>query len=249
MNKQYVAGRYAFKTDIGRVRMANEDRAVALTNEKGNILLLVCDGMGGSNKGDYASSLASKLISDSFIAKGHFFSTATALHWAHKITREANNLIYKESCESPLYNGMGTTLSMALIIHNFVILIQIGDSRIYFVKDNKLNQISEDQTYVAYLYRTGQIKKEEMLTHPKRHVLMNALGIYPSCNLDLKIYPYKKESILLCSDGLYNNVDENMIEAIMVSDDSPDQKVTKLIALANANGGSDNIATIVWEAK
>ena len=87
---QYLAGRYACQTDVGRVRANNEDRVVALTNEKGNVLLIVCDGMGGQNKGDYASTLATKVISDSFNSKGHFFSAVSAARWMHKIVREAN---------------------------------------------------------------------------------------------------------------------------------------------------------------
>ena len=87
-----------------------------------------------------------------------------------------------------------------------------------------------------------------MLTHPQRHVLMNALGYYPSLELDVKVHPYNNETILLCSDGLYNNVPERNISAILSGNDSPEEKITHLISMANANGGSDNIAVVVWEA-
>ena len=107
----------------------------------------------------------------------------------------------------------------------------------------------EDQTYVGYLYRTGRISKEEMKVHPKRHVLMNALGVFPTANMDIKIRDYSNESVLVCSDGLYNNVDEEEIANILKGDDSTNQKVHQLITLANVNGGSDNIAIALWEAQ
>lgn len=247
-NKNYISGTYAFGTDIGKVRLSNDDRATALTNTKGNILLIVCDGMGGANKGDFASSIAIKIISDSFIEKQKFANRFVAVKWVLDIIKQANNAVYAESRKNNLYEGMGTTLTMVLIMPNHRITAQIGDSRAYVLHGDDIAQITEDQTYVAYLYRTGKIRKEEMLTHPKRHVLTNALGIYPSLNVDLKITSYTNENILVCSDGLYNNVDESSISTILKSDDTTEQKVNELISLANANGGSDNIAVVIWEA-
>ena len=133
---------------------------------------------------------------------------------------------------------------------NIAILGHVGDSRCYFLKNHHdLAQISEDQTYVGYLLRTGQITPEEALTHPKRHVLMNALGIYPSASIDIKTFPYLNEEVLLCSDGLYNNVSFDDISAVMKGNDSVEQKVNELIAIGNKNGGSDNIAVVLWEAQ
>ena len=109
--------------------------------------------------------------------------------------------------------------------------------------------MSEDQSYVAYLLRTGQISQQEALVHPKRHVLMNALGIYPSASIDMKTMPYLNEEVLLCSDGLYNNVPIQDIAAIIKGNDSIEQKVNELIAIGNKNGGSDNIAVVLWEAQ
>ena len=246
--KNYISGTYAFATDIGKVRLSNEDRATALTNTKGNILLLVCDGMGGSNKGDYASSIAIKMISDAFLEKQKFFSRFLAMKWTMDIIKKANSAIYNEAQQNTMYEGMGTTLTMVLIMSNHLITAQIGDSRAYVLHNDEVAQITEDQTYVAYLYRTGKIKKEEMLTHPKRHVLTNALGIYPSLNVDIRITGYRNENILVCSDGLYNNVDESAIGTILKSNDTTEQKVNELISLGNANGGSDNIAVVIWEA-
>ena len=143
---------------------------------------------------------------------------------------------------------MGTTLSIAIVRKNKLFIAQVGDSRVYTYKDRKLTQLTEDQTYVGYLYRTGQISKEEMATHPKRHMLMNALGVYPTLNIDIKIRKYENEPLLLCSDGLYNNASETTIASVLANKDSPEEKVNELISIANNNGGSDNIAVVIWES-
>lgn len=220
-----------------------------MIDARGNILLVVCDGMGGQNKGDYASTIAINQVVDSFKShSGIFLNKAHALQWLSRVIRSANAKVYEESTKNLIYNGMGTTITAVLLIKNYMVVAQIGDSRLYSLVDNKLKQITEDQTFVQYLYRTGKITKEEIATHPKRHVLMNALGIYPSLNLDIRIHPYHKERLLLCTDGLYNNVPLSDIESVIKGDDSPDQKVNELISIGNSNDGSDNIGLVIWEA-
>ena len=240
-------GRFAFDTNIGKVRISNEDQACAITNAYGTVLLIVCDGMGGQNKGDYASSLAISYIVDEFQKVNRFLGNLHVYYWLNQTCRAVNANIYSESIRKPTYQGMGTTLSIAIIRKKKLFTAQVGDSRIYTYQ-NELKQISEDQTYVGYLYRTGQISKEEMATHPKRHMLMNALGIYPTLNIDIKMHRYNNESLLLCSDGLYNNASDSTIAAVMGNHDTPEQKVNELISAANNNGGSDNIAVVIWES-
>ena len=248
--KKYLTGRFSYKTDIGKVRVSNEDQAIALTNASGNVLLVVCDGMGGQNKGDLASSLAINTIVASFKNRKGFLNNYFARLWVGSAIKEANRSIYEQSQNNQSYRGMGTTITLLLIIKDIAILGHVGDSRCYFLKNHHdLVQMSEDQTYVAYLLRTGQITPEQALTHPKRHVLMNALGIYPSASIDVKTFPYLNEEILLCSDGLYNNVPHEDISAVMKGNDSVEQKVNELIAIGNKNGGSDNIAVVLWEAQ
>ena len=248
--KKYLTGRFSYKTDIGKVRLNNEDQAAALTNASGNVLLIVCDGMGGQNKGDLASSLAINTIVSSFKSRKGFSSTYLAKLWVSKAIREANKSVYEQSQSSESYHGMGTTVTLLLIIKDVAILGHVGDSRCYFLKNrHDLVQISEDQSYVAYLVRTGQITPEEALTHPKRHVLMNAVGIYPSASVEVRAFPYLGDAVLLCSDGLYNNVPLSDITAVLKGDDAVEQKVNELIAIGNKNGGSDNIAVVLWEAQ
>lgn len=240
---------YYFATDIGRVRLSNEDNAIVVANSYNQFLLVVCDGMGGSNKGDYASLTTINLLEETFKKKRKFFNENTALIWLAKTIRSINSEIFNEASRDINYQGMATTLTAVLYINHHLVLAQIGDSRAYILKEGKLSQISEDQSYVGHLYRTGQIKKEEMATHPQRHVLLNALGYFPSVNIDLRKFQYSNEKILLCSDGLYNNVSESTIENVLNNKDSVQQKTNELIAIANQNGGSDNIAIVIWEPK
>ena len=248
-NKKYIYGRYASKTDVGKVRLNNEDRVCAMTNSRGNILLIVCDGMGGQNKGDMASSLAVEMISQAFQEKAKFTSKLFAKAWVANTIRQANAEIFRQASNNPNYQGMGTTVTLVLIVNDYMVVAQVGDSRAYSFRNRNLTQITEDQTYVQYLYRIGEITKEEIETHPKRHVLLNALGSYPSLDLDIKVMPYLGDTILVCSDGLYNNVPAKDLLSIMKGTDTPDQKVNELVSLANANGGSDNIAVVIWEAQ
>lgn len=248
-NKKYLYGRYSLKTDIGKVRLNNEDRACALTNSRGNILLVVCDGMGGQNKGDLASTLAINIISQAFKDKPRFGNKFFAKRWVAQVVRKANTEIFRQASSNQQYQGMGTTITLVLIVGYYMVVAQVGDSRAYSYRHRILHQITEEQTYVQYLYRIGDIKKEELDTHPKRHILMNALGIYPSLDLDIKTMPYLNDTILVCSDGLYNNVAEKDILTVLRGTDSPDQKVNELVSLANKNGGSDNIAIVIWEAQ
>ena len=250
MNSRYLSGRFSYKTDIGRIRLSNEDQAAALINASGNVLLVVCDGMGGQSKGDLASSLAINTITTAFKSRKGFLNRYFAKLWVGQVIREANKSIYEQSQSNKSYHGMGTTITLLLIIKDTAILGHVGDSRCYFLRNRReFVQMSEDQTYVGYLLRTGQINQEEALTHPKRHVLMNALGVYPSASVDVKSFPYMGETVLLCSDGLYNNVPVNDIASVLKGEDTVEQKVDELIAIGNKNGGSDNIAVVIWEAQ
>ena len=244
--KQY-SGTYAFRTDQGLVRHNNEDQALVLTNGEGEVLLLVCDGMGGANKGDLASRMAIEIMTESFQAKKASTSKLKNRHWIMRSIRRANSLVYSRSQEDPLCNGMGTTIVCVLLVEDKIYLANLGDSRAYLDDGKTIRQISEDQTYAHYLEKTGQITKEEALSHPERHVLMNALGIFPSLALSISILPYQGEKILCCTDGLYNQVSDEAIHAILSTDERADQKVASLIGTANAGGGSDNSGVAYWE--
>ncbi len=241
-------GHFASRVDIGRVRVSNEDQAYVITNFAGDVLMVVCDGMGGQNKGDYASKMALDCLVESFQKKRKMPAILSKI-WLRRAFKRANSIIFAEADRNPAYHDMGTTCVAVLIQRGKMIIGNAGDSRAYAYDERGLVRLTEDQTYVDYLYRSGQIQEREKSSSPDRHVLMNALGIFPSCSLDLSVRPYCGETILLCSDGLYNNISEPEIRAVLSTDERPDQKVASLIAEANANGGSDNIGIALWEAE
>ena len=246
---QYLSGKYFCLTDIGRVRKVNEDYASAVINPFGNVLLIVADGMGGANKGEVASSNTVKHIVDSFLSLEKEFKNEKAMHkWAYKIIKETNALIYQKANESETFKGMGSTLSLVLLVKDKLLTAQIGDSRVYLLIDNELKQITVDQTYVNYLIKVKGLPLETALTHPKRHELTNAIGTKSRVNVDISIREYHGERILVCSDGLYNNVPVNDLASIIRGNDSLDKKANQLIAFGNYNGGSDNMALILWES-
>lgn len=248
MKTRNIVGQFASKTDIGCVRVTNEDQAASLINAAGNVLLCVCDGMGGHNKGDYASKLAVDTICEEFRKKGRFLSIFSVRHWIGKVLRQVNKQIYDEAQSDPHYKDMGTTVNMVILYNDQIIVANAGDSRAYLVKRNKLQRLSEDQTYVEYLYRTGKISADEMETSSQRHILMNAIGSLPSASYDIKTYTNFSNSILVCTDGLYNNATEEEIHRVVSSNERIDQKIDTLIEVAKSNGGSDNIGISYWEA-
>lgn len=247
MKKRDFHGTYAYKTNKGRVREDNEDQAMVSMNAYGEVFLIVCDGMGGEKKGELASKMAVDSMIKSFERKKQHSSGFLTKRWFAKALKEANDLIYTNSIKNSNYEGMGTTLVACLIDGRNIFICNIGDSRAYIIKDGNLVQLTKDQTYVNYLVSTGEITEEQARVHEKRHVLLNALGIHPSLSYTLTHKKYNGEKILLCSDGLYNNLKDREILAVVTTDERADQKVQNLILEANHNGGTDNIACAFWE--
>ncbi len=240
-------GTFFARSNRGLVRLHNEDVAAVNINANNDVLLIVADGMGGYEKGDYAAKVAVDCLVDAFNNHGRFFTTGQVVRFLRRAVKTANRIIYEESQTDIQLQNMGTTLVAALIHKNHIVVLNIGDSRAYAFRQQKLQQLSQDHSYVQYLVRTGQISDETAKTHPKRHVLLNALGNLPSCNMDLFRLKYQGEKILLCSDGLYNSLELRDIETILATEDTSEQKGQMLISLANNRGGEDNIAVALWE--
>lgn len=242
-----IRGKFGSRTDIGKVRPSNEDKALSLIDAQGNILLCVCDGMGGYMKGDFASKIASDIVSAAFKSKRKFMCGLQIRLWLRKILKSINYSVYSESQYTEKLSGMGTTLCLALFYKTKIYVVNVGDSRCYKVEKDRLNQLTKDQTYVEYLAARGKIKEHEKLTSKDRHALMNFIGQRKNVRYVLEVFDNEKCPILLCSDGLYNNASNKEIFSAMRSQERLDQKLNTLIGIANANGGSDNIAVSIWE--
>lgn len=247
MKKNRFNGNFSYKSDIGKVRLTNEDNTKILINSDGDLFMILADGMGGSNKGDYASKKIITELTNDFQNKKRFYSVFEVKSWITRCLRKINKDLYDLSEKKADYKGMGSTVIIAFLYKNNLIIANAGDSRAYILNRKELKQVSEDHSYVNYLCNSGQIKEEEIKTHPLRHVLNNAIGIFPSVSVEFYVLKYNKESILLCSDGLYNNLKENDIENILRTNDNTQDKVDTLINIANYNGGSDNISIALWE--
>ncbi|MCI5542796.1 MAG: Stp1/IreP family PP2C-type Ser/Thr phosphatase [Candidatus Onthovivens sp.] len=247
MARKYIEATIGFKKDIGKIRISNDDECRIVLNSYKEVLMVLADGMGGQNKGDYASSTTVNFLCEEFLKKPKFITYIDAMIWIANKIKKINTLLYNTQDKDENYRGMGTTLVVALLVGNKIVVINIGDSRCYLVNNKKLVQITEDQTYVNYLYKSGIIEEKDMATNPNRHVLTNSLGCFPSVSFDKFIINYTGQSIFLCSDGLYNNVSIKDIEAILNTTDETHIKVDSLIELANYNGGSDNISCCLWE--
>ncbi|MGN1295309.1 MAG: protein phosphatase 2C domain-containing protein [Bacilli bacterium] len=239
---------YSVKTDPGLVRPNNEDSACIVENKSGDLFLMVLDGMGGHCRGDAASHLAMEIISEKMLNTDKFLSYSSMKTTLLKTIKKANKEVNLLGSSKLEYLDMGTTLCLVAIRKDKTLLCNVGDSRCYIMINGQLCQVSEDQTYVQFLYKTGKIKKEEMDTHPKRHVLMNALGTYPSLSVATTEITNAYDAILLCSDGLYNMLSDREIEEVLnIETISTSDKIDLLINRANKKGGKDNIAIVLME--
>ena len=242
-----IKGRFGCKTDIGLVRASNEDKALSLIDADGNVLLVVCDGMGGYMKGDFASKIAQDILISGFNSKKKWIFPFQVSQWVSKIIKSINYSVYTEATDSDNFKGMGTTLVMAIFFKDNIYIANVGDSRCYMLQEDKVQQLTRDQTYVEYLLSHNKISEDEKLTSKDRHALMNFIGKNKVVDYEYKVVRNERKTILLCSDGLYNNASDKQIFSALNSDERLDQKISTLIGIAKANGGTDNIAVSLWE--
>ncbi len=233
---------FSYLTDPGQVRDHNEDSVTIVKNGSGEVLMAVADGMGGHKGGEIASSIAITHIGKRFIDTSSVGNKEDAINFLKEIVSEANMLLYKYTEDNPESNGMGTTIVMALLTKEFLLFGNIGDSSGFVIKNKKIYKITNDHTLVNLLVKSGEITEEEAKDHPRKNVLMRALGANISVEMDVFDVEKDVSAILLCSDGLTNMLDEEQIEKVLDSDMDIDAKVQKLINKANNRGGTDNIS-------
>lgn len=230
----------ANRTDVGRVRQVNEDSMVTFDSPNGRVLA-VCDGMGGQAAGDVASRLACDIITD-ILTNNRFDSPTEAITRA---CMAANQAIVHRATQNPDLEGMGSTCVMVIIKDGLVYYGWIGDSRIYYISRQGIQQLSHDQSYVQQLVDEGSITSIEAAHHPQKNEILNALGLPNMTPPALCVAPFRPEPgsvILLCSDGLSGLVDDHTIASIVNNPDMTLQgKASKLVSVACANGGTDNV--------
>ena len=234
--------KYSYLTDPGKVRERNEDCVIVVENMSGEILMCVADGMGGHKDGDLASNIAITHIGNRFKSISSVGNKEDAINWMQGTVSEANVEIFKYVSNHPESVGMGTTIVIVIMTPAFLLFGNIGDSSGYVVKNNKLHKITIDHTLVNLLVKSGELTEEEAKEHPRKNVLMKALGANTNVEMDIFNVDLNIDGILLCSDGLTNMLDDNQISKVINGDGTIEEKLQKLIFKSNNRGGSDNIS-------
>ena len=240
---------YFYLTDSGKVRSHNEDSVIVVKNASGEYLLAVADGMGGHRGGEIASSIAISHIGKRFMDMGSVGTKNDAICWIEDSANEANALIYKYTNVHPESVGMGTTLVIAIMTKDFLLFGNIGDSSGYVYKDKRIHKITSDHTLVNLLVKSGELSEEEAKDHPRKNVLMKALGASPVAEIDIFDVEPDVDGILLCSDGLTNMLEEEQIAKVLSEKSSAEDRLTKLVTKSNNRGGTDNISVAFLEKK
>src|SRR5438874_777554 len=224
-------------TDVGLVRAHNEDRFLA---DEG--LFAVADGVGGHKAGEVASQTAVETLQREFTEP-----TTDALIDAVKT---ANRTVWNLAETNSDQRGMGTTLTALALVddggEDRLAIVNVGDSRAYLLQQGELEQLTEDHSLVEQLVREGQLTPEEAQVHPQRSIITRALGLDPDVEVDSwELTPYKGDRLLLCSDGLTNEVSDDEIASTLRTVSDPEEAARQLVQEARDHGGSDNIACVV----
>ncbi len=233
-------------TDVGRYRDMNQDYVYSSTAPLGSLdnLFIVADGMGGHNAGDFASRfLVENLV--------EFFQTEYPDKDIHGIIkdgiRKVNRRLYDETCRRPELRGAGSTLVLATVKGTVLYVANIGDSRLYLLRE-ELEQITKDHSYVEELVALGKMRRGSRDYMEKRNIITRAVGTGKDVDTDLFAMKMRPgDTILMCSDGLSNMVDEFEMEYIIRSEDGLKHKTECLVEAANRSGGKDNISAILIE--
>jgi len=231
-------GAFTAATDTGRKRRRNEDAYVVAPP-----LFAVADGMGGAQAGEVASKLAAAALSD---------TDAGSLTGTERVTslfQEANRRVYERSAADPTVSGMGTTMTVALVEADEVVIGHVGDSRAYLLRDGRIEQLTDDHSLVAELMKSGKLSAEEAETHPQRAVITRALGTDPDVDVDaFAVHAQAGDLFLICSDGLTTMVDDEEILALLERHHGDLPRAAKaLVAAANKHGGEDNVTVVAFE--
>ena len=232
-------------TDTGRMRTANQDYVFCQDTEIGSFpnLFIVADGMGGHNAGDTAS----RMCVEEIVSQIQKSTKITPIGIFEQAVAAANEKVYQASKEDPSLYGMGTTVVAAMVLGKTVYVVNVGDSRLYVCKES-LTQVTVDHSLVEEMVRLGEMDKEDAKVHPDKNIITRAIGVLPEVSADFfETVLVPGDTVLLCSDGLTNMVDDTDIKRIVLGQRDIVEKTQRLIDAANENGGKDNITVVLIE--
>jgi len=234
------------KTDVGMCREVNQDYVFASPSGVGSLpnLLVVADGMGGHAAGDFASRFVVEELRKEILTS----SETQPEKIIQSAIQTANTRLIAESHKDARLEGMGTTLVVATVIEHTLYFANVGDSRLYLIND-EVKQLSKDHSLVQEMVRLGGINEEEAKHHPDKNIITRAIGVKDRVEIDFFEYHIgEDDTILMCTDGLSNMVDDEEIFRIVKSSRDVVEIVEHLIERANINGGTDNIGVVVAQS-
>lgn len=239
------AGLKAFSiTDVGERRKINQDYVFCEQTSVGNLpnLFIVADGMGGHNAGDYAS----RFCVEYFTGKVRESNLSSPIAMIETAIKETNDILLSKANEQIELNGMGTTFVVATIFDKEMYVANIGDSRLYVI-GKEMKQITEDHSLVEAMVKTGELDREAARVHPNKNIITRALGASVPAQPDFfEVNLEDGDTVLMCSDGLTNMLEDASIEKIIREHSGNPQLIAEtLVKSANLNGGKDNIAVVI----
>ena len=234
-------------TDPGCVRTQNQDAFEVVRLDRNTLLCVVCDGMGGAKAGNVASAMAAQVFTGEVQHNYHgSMNPQTLKEVLERAVKQANFAVFDQSCQSEEYSGMGTTLVAALIRGKTVTVVNVGDSRVYRITDDGIQQITVDHSLVQLMLQRGELTQEQARTFPGKNYITRAIGTEPTVKCDIFHTEMKRgDSLLLCSDGLTNLVhDQEILFEIVYGADQADC-CQRLLNIAKNRGAPDNVTSIL----
>ena len=232
------------RSDVGMIRSGNEDNWFAESNERRGVFV-VADGMGGHAAGEVASEMAVQIVSRHLLTITSVLEPAAPERMAQSL-RDANRAIYDRMIAEVDKQGMGTTASVLAVSDNQFLIGQIGDSRVYLLRDGALTQLTKDHSYVQEQVDAGLLTPEQARYHPYSNVITRCVGASETVEADIYTGEMKVGDVfLVASDGLTGMVDDRRLQSMLLARSGPGRIVDALIAEANGRGGLDNITAIV----
>ncbi len=233
-------------THVGRRREMNQDYMYTSETAVGNLpnLFLVADGMGGHAAGEYAS----KFTIEKMVEKIGSSSGKEPVALIKEAVEKVNVLLLAEAEADAAKAGMGTTIVAATVIDGRLYAANVGDSRLYVINREHITQITRDHSLVEEMVRMGEMDKEVAKDHPDKNIITRAVGVLPEVAVDFfEITLAEEDTILMCSDGLTNMVEDSEIKRIVLGQRDIVEKAERLVETANQNGGRDNITVVLIE--
>ncbi|WP_262409632.1 Stp1/IreP family PP2C-type Ser/Thr phosphatase [Salinicoccus roseus] len=234
----------------GDYRDLNEDVTGIFKNGTGQMLMLVSDGMGGHRYGDVASRFVHDEVGDAW-ENENLLNVEDGVEFLRRLVMDVNRRMFDYQQENPEYQGMGTTLVLAAVIEETIIILNVGDSRAYAMNDRTIEQVTKDHSFVNMLVDAGEITEAEAKVHPKRNIITKAMGTDRLIQADVfRLRNRQYDYLLLASDGLTDNLDDSELHAIITRGGRAlEEKASQLVDQALKSGSTDNISLVLADLK